>query len=172
MIILKVTRNQGFTLFLEDIFFEKTRNLPPPLPALPRRFRVKNNRGTRVRENIVNFLGGFLANQYKKINKLGFQKLLTIFLKINISNMKLLIGFAYRLEKCLNNFVFWWAKKTLNTVVYRYSFYNIFWETILILTYWVMVCKIQNFWTISEIFSFPKTFTNFQFALRVTFCCH
>ena len=37
MIILKVTKNQGFTLFLEDTFFEKPQGVgvkltPPPPP--------------------------------------------------------------------------------------------------------------------------------------------
>ena len=39
MIILKVTKNQGFTLSVEDTFFEKPQggsNWPPP----PSRFRV------------------------------------------------------------------------------------------------------------------------------------
>ena len=47
MIILKVTKNQGFTLSLEDTFFKKphggvklTPHPPPPRPFL-RRFRLK-----------------------------------------------------------------------------------------------------------------------------------
>ena len=44
-IMLKVTKNQGFTLSLKDTFFEKPQEVqidtPCPLPH-PRRFRVKN----------------------------------------------------------------------------------------------------------------------------------
>ena len=35
MIILKVTKNQGFTLSLEDIFFEKPQGGQIDLPPLP-----------------------------------------------------------------------------------------------------------------------------------------
>ena len=49
MIILKVTKNMGFTLYLEDTFFEKPQggsNWPPPPPLIPSplsRFRVKSS---------------------------------------------------------------------------------------------------------------------------------
>ena len=38
MIILKVTKNQGFTLSLEDTFFEKPQGCPADSPS---RFRVE-----------------------------------------------------------------------------------------------------------------------------------
>ena len=48
MIILKVTKNVGFTLALEDTFFEEPHgggggqiDLSSPLPFFPGRFRVK-----------------------------------------------------------------------------------------------------------------------------------
>ena len=40
MILLKVTKKQGFTLSLEDTFFKKLQGTPPPHPP-PGRFRVK-----------------------------------------------------------------------------------------------------------------------------------
>ena len=40
-IILKVIKNQGFTLFLEDTFFEKPQGVDQIDLHPPRRFRVK-----------------------------------------------------------------------------------------------------------------------------------
>ena len=41
MIILKVTKNQGITLCLEDTIFEKPQGGIKLIPPLPSRFRVK-----------------------------------------------------------------------------------------------------------------------------------
>ena len=41
MIILKVTKNQGFPLYLENTFFEKLRRGGIKLIPIRRRFRVK-----------------------------------------------------------------------------------------------------------------------------------
>ena len=45
MIILKVTKNQGFTLCLEDTIFEKPQGVGGQTDPPPTRFRVNSHAG-------------------------------------------------------------------------------------------------------------------------------
>ena len=48
-IILKVTKNQGFTLFLEDTFFEEPKGAQFDPPPFPRHIRVKATKKTGLK---------------------------------------------------------------------------------------------------------------------------
>ena len=57
MIILKVTKKQGFTLYLEDTFFEKPQGgqIDPPPPTPPSRFRVNHVMYFGLKKAKINF---------------------------------------------------------------------------------------------------------------------
>ena len=58
-IILNVTKSQGFTLSLEDKFFEKPQGRAGQIGP-PNRFRVKDKKDTAVFVNAVTQLWGYL----------------------------------------------------------------------------------------------------------------
>ena len=71
-IILKVTKNQGFALSLEDTFFVKPQwgvKLTSPTPTTPRRFRVKCTGSTRSASGDAIILVYMISTLLKYISK-------------------------------------------------------------------------------------------------------